>query len=120
MQAESARLGRILRPAPAAARPPRLERGGRPVQLRRRRRRAVVPGVSAGSPRRTACGRNPVTGIYKLHDGTDFGVGCGTPVHAAASGTVIQTALTVGYGNQLVIDHGVDARRRAWPRATTT
>jgi murein DD-endopeptidase MepM/ murein hydrolase activator NlpD len=50
---------------------------------------------------------NPVTGIYKLHDGTDFGIGCGTPVHAAASGTVIQTALTIGYGNQLVINHGV-------------
>ena len=50
---------------------------------------------------------HPITGVYKLHDGTDFGVGCGTPVHAAASGTVIQTALTVGYGNQLVINHGV-------------
>ena len=50
---------------------------------------------------------HPVTGVYKLHDGTDFGVGCGTPVHAAASGTVIQAANVAGYGNQLVIDHGV-------------
>jgi murein DD-endopeptidase MepM/ murein hydrolase activator NlpD len=50
---------------------------------------------------------HPVTGIYKLHDGTDFGVACGTPVHAAASGTVIQAANVPGYGNQLVIDHGV-------------
>jgi len=50
---------------------------------------------------------HPVTGVYKLHDGTDFGVGCGTPVHAAASGTVIQAANVAGYGNQLVIDHGI-------------
>jgi murein DD-endopeptidase MepM/ murein hydrolase activator NlpD len=49
---------------------------------------------------------HPVTGVYKLHDGTDFGVGCGTPVRAAASGTVIQAANVPGYGNQLVIDHG--------------
>ena len=63
--------------------------------------------VNAGITSPYGMRTNPVTGIYKLHDGTDFGVGCGTPVHAAASGTVIQTALTVGYGNQLVIDHGV-------------
>ncbi|MDQ1586602.1 MAG: hypothetical protein QOH80_1967 [Actinomycetota bacterium] len=50
---------------------------------------------------------HPVTGVWKLHDGTDFGVPCGTPVHAAASGTVIQAALVGGYGNQLVIDHGL-------------
>jgi murein DD-endopeptidase MepM/ murein hydrolase activator NlpD len=49
---------------------------------------------------------HPVTGVYKLHDGTDFGVGCGTPVRAAASGRVVQAALVTGYGNQLVIDHG--------------
>ncbi len=49
---------------------------------------------------------HPVTGVYKLHDGTDFGVNCGTPVRAAAAGVVIQAALVPGYGNQLVIDHG--------------
>jgi murein DD-endopeptidase MepM/ murein hydrolase activator NlpD len=50
---------------------------------------------------------HPVTGVYKLHDGTDFGTGCGAPVRAAASGQVIQATLVGGYGNQLVIDHGV-------------
>jgi len=49
---------------------------------------------------------HPVTGIYKLHDGTDFGTGCGAPVRAAAGGTVIQSTEVGGYGNQLVIDHG--------------
>ena len=33
---------------------------------------------------------HPVTGIYKLHDGTDFGAGCGTPIRAADDGTVVQ------------------------------
>ncbi len=32
---------------------------------------------------------HPVTGVRKLHDGTDFGVACGTAVHAAAAGTVV-------------------------------
>ena len=50
---------------------------------------------------------HPITNIYKLHDGTDFGTGCGAPVRAAASGTVIQATLVGGYGNQLVIDHGL-------------
>jgi murein DD-endopeptidase MepM/ murein hydrolase activator NlpD len=49
---------------------------------------------------------HPITGVYKLHDGTDFGTGCGSPVRAAASGTVIQSTLVGGYGNQVVIDHG--------------
>ncbi len=49
---------------------------------------------------------HPVTGVYKLHDGTDFGVGCGTPIHAAASGTVISRYFNAGYGNRLIINHG--------------
>lgn len=49
---------------------------------------------------------HPVTGVYKLHDGTDFGVGCGTPIHAAASGTVISRYYNGGYGNRLIVNHG--------------
>jgi murein DD-endopeptidase MepM/ murein hydrolase activator NlpD len=105
MRAESARLGRIL------------ERRHRAALRAAARRRASYSGGGGGgvlsypvqAPITSPYGMrvHPVTGIYKLHDGTDFGVGCGTPVHAAASGTVIQAALTIGYGNQLVIDHGV-------------
>src|SRR5699024_1613601 len=32
---------------------------------------------------------HPVLGYFKGHDGVDFGAACGTPVHAAKSGTVI-------------------------------
>ncbi len=50
---------------------------------------------------------HPITHIYKLHDGTDFGGACGTPIHAAASGQVIWAQYRGGYGYQLAIDHGV-------------
>lgn len=50
---------------------------------------------------------HPVTGVYKLHDGTDFGVGCGTPIRAAASGTIIQQYYNAGYGNRVILANGV-------------
>lgn len=50
---------------------------------------------------------HPVTGVYKLHDGTDFGVGCGTPVRAAASGTIIQQYYNGGYGNRVILNNGI-------------
>lgn len=49
---------------------------------------------------------HPVTGVRKLHDGTDFGARCGTPVRAAASGRVVGTPTDRGYGNRVLIDHG--------------
>ena len=41
-----------------------------------------------------------------MHEGIDIGVPCGTPIHAAASGTVIYSGWADGYGNFVVIDHG--------------
>ncbi len=49
---------------------------------------------------------HPVLHYWKLHDGTDFGAGCGTPIHAAYSGTVVEKYFNGGYGNRLMIDHG--------------
>ncbi len=50
---------------------------------------------------------HPVTHVYKLHDGTDFGVPCGTRVYAAASGTVLQEYFNYGYGNRLILNNGI-------------
>ncbi|MCW2823138.1 MAG: hypothetical protein JWQ91_55 [Aeromicrobium sp.] len=50
---------------------------------------------------------HPVTGVYKLHDGTDFGVACGTPIHAAAGGTIIQQYFNGAYGNRIIMNNGV-------------
>jgi len=44
------------------------------------------------------------------HPGIDFAANCGSPVYAAAAGDVIMTtpeALSGGYGNRLIIDHGL-------------
>jgi murein DD-endopeptidase MepM/ murein hydrolase activator NlpD len=107
MQAESNRLGSILAARARAARlaAARARAAGRSTYSAGGGvlSRPVNAGITSPYGMRV----HPITGIYKLHDGTDFGVGCGTPVHAAASGTVIQAALVAGYGNQLVIDHGI-------------
>jgi murein DD-endopeptidase MepM/ murein hydrolase activator NlpD len=50
---------------------------------------------------------NPVDGGLRPHTGTDLQANCGTPIYAAASGTVVLTAFsTENYGNQVRIDHG--------------
>ena len=41
-----------------------------------------------------------------MHEGVDIAVSTGTPIRAAASGTVAIAALTGGYGNYTCIDHG--------------
>lgn len=50
---------------------------------------------------------HPILRYHKLHDGTDFGGGCGIPVRAAASGRVLSRYYNSGYGNRVIIDHGV-------------
>jgi len=42
----------------------------------------------------------------RMHEGIDIAVGQGTPVHAAAAGTVIYAGWMEGYGNLVAIDHG--------------
>ncbi len=51
---------------------------------------------------------HPILHYYKLHDGTDFGAGCGTPVRAADSGQVLSAYYSSGYGNQVLLDHGIE------------
>jgi murein DD-endopeptidase MepM/ murein hydrolase activator NlpD len=42
----------------------------------------------------------------RLHAGIDIAAGYGTPIRAAASGSVISAGWMGGYGNLVVIDHG--------------
>jgi len=51
--------------------------------------------------------RHPITGVYKLHDGTDFRAGCGTPIRAAAAGTIIEQYYNGGYGNRVILNNGI-------------
>ncbi|MCW2963368.1 MAG: hypothetical protein JWO17_620 [Actinomycetia bacterium] len=53
----------------------------------------------------------PVTSPFgwrwgRMHQGIDIGVGTGTPIKAAAAGTIIYCGWESGYGNLVVIDHG--------------
>ena len=50
---------------------------------------------------------HPIYKVWKLHDGTDFGASCGTPVRAAADGTVVSMYYNGGYGNRIIVDHGL-------------
>lgn len=49
---------------------------------------------------------NPVTGVYKLHAGTDFGASQGTPIFAAAGGKVTLAGWDGGCGYTVIINHG--------------
>ena len=50
---------------------------------------------------------HPIYGYWGLHDGADFGGGCGQPIVAAESGRVISSYWSDVYGNRLTIDHGL-------------
>jgi murein DD-endopeptidase MepM/ murein hydrolase activator NlpD len=76
-----------------------------------------VPGGTSTGPPSSAGFIWPVSGPItspfceqraweSCHPGIDIGVPSGTPVHAAAAGTVAIAAPTSGYGNYICIDHG--------------
>ncbi|MFC8796859.1 peptidoglycan DD-metalloendopeptidase family protein [Promicromonospora sp. NPDC057138] len=52
---------------------------------------------------------HPVLQYYRLHAGTDFRAYCGTPILAAADGTVLYARYLEGLGNQVLINHGYSA-----------
>jgi murein DD-endopeptidase MepM/ murein hydrolase activator NlpD len=100
LQAQSAALGARIRAAEARA-------GGTPLST------GAVGTSSSGliwpvsgpisSPFGPRCLPN---GDCSFHPGVDIAVGSGTPIKAAASGTVIYAGWMEGYGNFVVIDHG--------------
>jgi murein DD-endopeptidase MepM/ murein hydrolase activator NlpD len=76
---------------------------------------------STGTPAPSSSGliwpvNGPITSPYgprclpngdcSFHPGIDIGVPSGTPIKAAAAGTVIYSGWMDGYGNLVVIDHG--------------
>lgn len=63
-----------------------------------------LPGASVTSP--FGYREHPIYHYWGLHDGTDFGAGCGTPLRAVADGTVMQAYWSSVYGNRLYLNVG--------------
>jgi murein DD-endopeptidase MepM/ murein hydrolase activator NlpD len=50
---------------------------------------------------------HPILGYYRLHAGIDLRTWCGTPIYAAKAGTVQWAQWRNGFGNQVMVDHGL-------------
>ena len=55
---------------------------------------------------------DPFTGKNAMHEGVDYVVPLGTPIHAAASGMVVYAGWHPDFGNLVEIDHGNDILTR--------
>ncbi len=53
---------------------------------------------------------HPITGEPSFHTGTDFAAPDGTPILAAADGTVTVAEFSGGYGGLIVIEHQIDGQ----------
>lgn len=51
---------------------------------------------------------HPITGVRKLHGGTDFAAPSGTPVYATKAGVITTRGWEGSYGNYVKITHGGD------------
>jgi murein DD-endopeptidase MepM/ murein hydrolase activator NlpD len=50
---------------------------------------------------------HPLLGYYRLHAGIDLRTYCGTPIYAGREGTVQWAQWRSGFGNQVMVDHGL-------------
>jgi murein DD-endopeptidase MepM/ murein hydrolase activator NlpD len=83
-------------------------------QIREAQASAPPPSLGGGTP--SASGfiwpvSGPITSGFgwrwgRMHEGIDISAPCGTPIRAAAGGSVIYAGWMGGYGNITIIDHG--------------
>ena len=126
LEAEQSRLRTILakRAAEAKKRAEAKRRAAEKAARDRKKRNQGGGGSSGGSKPQSSGGYlsrpsngrvssefglrfHPIYHYWKLHSGRDYAAPCGSPVRAAAGGTVISAGDGGGYGNRVVIDHGL-------------
>lgn len=56
--------------------------------------------------------RDPYNGRWAMHEGIDLAAQLGSPVHAAAPGTVVYAGRKPGYGRVVEVDHGYGIKTR--------
>ncbi len=111
-KAESARLLKLLQKraaarARAAKRAKRTATQAPPSRLPATSHTFITPPAPVSTIISTFGWRmHPILHIRMLHAGDDFPFPCGTPVYAAAAGTVVEAAGGGPGGNHIVIDHG--------------
>lgn len=107
-------LGRPLSPTPSAGPlADHVRPAGDAAPSGAIRRPVAAPLSSRFGPR-----VHPVTGEHKLHAGIDLGAPTGTPIGAAAAGTVTFAGVRGGYGNLVIVDHGDGTESRYAHQAT--
>lgn len=61
--------------------------------------------------------RDPINGRMRFHKGIDLAAASGTPIGAAAEGTVVFSGRNKGYGNMVMLEHA-DGRRTLYAHAS--
>jgi murein DD-endopeptidase MepM/ murein hydrolase activator NlpD len=93
----------------------RMARGQKPLPRSEPEEEDYTPRTFRGGFIRPVGGRitsgfgyrfHPILRRRKLHTGVDFGAPSGTPIRAAASGTVLLAGYSGGYGKCVIIYHG--------------
>ena len=123
MQAQSNALAKVLAARAKAARAKAARERAARAAAARAAHRSLPPDASPGSrggflsypsnaPVSSEFGMrfHPIWQRWILHAGIDFAANCGSSVYAAAAGEVIMVipeSASGGYGNELVIDHGL-------------
>jgi murein DD-endopeptidase MepM/ murein hydrolase activator NlpD len=113
-QKEQSRLQAVLR---ARAKAAKAAAARRAAALRRAGQKVPRPAPSSGAflsrpsegwiSSEFGMRYHPILHYWRLHAGRDFAANCRTPIRAAAGGTVISAGWGGGYGNRIMIDHGI-------------
>ena len=108
LKRQEARIDKLIQAAirraraKAAAKAAKANHGGHPVDTNGVLMRPVNGPVTSSFGYR----EHPIYHYWGLHNGTDFGAGCGAPLYAAHGGTVLSRYYSSVWGNRLYLNLG--------------